>query len=53
MKASLTYDRRSAGLPPGVAVDLYSVAPQKFYDQNGNLLLTLILTNPGAVQFSF
>lgn len=37
----------------GIAVNLFSVAPQNYYDVNGNLILTLVLSNPGRVEFSF
>jgi hypothetical protein len=39
--------------PAGIAVDLFSKNPQQFFDPNGLLLLTLILNNPGQVQFSY
>ncbi len=37
----------------GVAVDLWSGAPQNFYDLTSNLALVLIIANPGEVELSF
>jgi Ca2+-binding RTX toxin-like protein len=39
--------------PSGIAVNLSSGGAQPYNDLNGNLILTLILTNPGQVEFSF
>jgi Ca2+-binding RTX toxin-like protein len=39
--------------PSGIAVNLYTALPQPFKDINGNLILTLILNNPGQVEYSF
>src|SRR5439155_5874736 len=39
--------------PSGIAVNLFSGAAQNYFDLNGNLILTLILNNPGQVEFSF
>ena len=42
------------GLGPAVTgVNLQTAAAQNYYDANGNLLLTLFLTNPGTVEFAF
>jgi Ca2+-binding RTX toxin-like protein len=37
----------------GVAVDLHSGGAQQFYDVNSNLVLVLVLGNPGQVEHSF
>ena len=39
--------------PGGVAVNLWSGAGQNFYDLGSNLVLVLIIGNPGEVEFSF
>ncbi|MCL5098586.1 MAG: M10 family metallopeptidase C-terminal domain-containing protein [Candidatus Omnitrophica bacterium] len=39
--------------PSGIAVNLFSGAPQNYYDLNSALILTLVLANPGQVEFSF
>ncbi len=37
----------------GISVNLYTAAPQNFYDLHSNLVLTLVLANPGQVEGSF
>lgn len=37
----------------GVAVDLHSGVSQNFYDVNSNLVLVLVLSNPGQVEHGF
>jgi Ca2+-binding RTX toxin-like protein len=39
--------------PGGVAINLWSGAPQNYYDLSLNLVLVLIIGNPGEVEFSF
>ena len=39
--------------PAGIAVDLLDTLAQEYYDQDLNLVLTLLLVSSGTVELSF